>query len=118
MTARKHEYFEVTEGKYCLVPDKEMPSYIQALEVCNFLNLDKNAKTLSFLVKFYRFKMDLSKVQLAQKAQLSRHTITNIEDNPKHAVDIETVKALSRFFSKELNDHSFENAVIELGYKW
>lgn len=117
MSAKKFEYFEVSQGRYCLVPENLMPAFIGATELSEFLNLDASVKSLSFLVKFYRCRFDLSRIDLAEKAQLSRHTIKKIEDDPKHHVDLETVKALSIYFSILLKNDSFKNAVISLGYK-
>lgn len=118
MGAKKFEYFEVSEGRYCLVPENNMPELLEALELINFLDLSKSAKSLSFLVKFYRFKLDLSKQQLAIKAKLSRHTITNIEDNHDHPTDLETVKTLANYFSKIIGNDSFKIAANGLGFKF
>lgn len=117
MSAKKFEYFEITQGRYCLVPDNLMPSFLGAAELSEFLNLDASVKSLSFLVKFNRCRFDLSRNELADKAQLSRHTIKKIEEDLNHPVDLETVKALSKYFTIILKNDSFKNAVVSLGFK-
>jgi len=116
MAAKHFDSLEVPTGKYLLVPESQISDLIGAEKVTQLLGLKHDeALTLSFLVRFYRFKTGTSKVKLAEHAKLSRHTITNIEDSPHHQVDIETLKSLNAYFSKNFGN-GFRDALKVLGY--
>ncbi len=116
MAAKVFDIFEIPSGRYCLVPENVMPDLMLAANAIELLDVDPRvAQTLAFLLRFYRFKTDLSKSKLAIEVGLSRHTIRQIEE-PDHPTDKDTLIALSKYYTKKFGP-SFNEALIKLGIK-